>query len=80
MQQAGLLAKAEFADGTSVRKEFSQAMVLIPNKLQDCLKKTLPNTVDRSQMERQERVNLPFEMIREAVLNALIHRKKGVSP
>lgn len=75
MQQAGLLAKVEFADGTSARKEFSQAMVLIPNQLQDWLNKVLPNTLDRSQMERREQVNLPFEMVREAVLNALIHRE-----
>jgi len=74
MQQAGLLAQAELADGSTMRKEFSQAMVLIPDQLQDWLNKSLPNTLDRSQMERQERVDLPFEMIREAILNALIHR------
>jgi len=74
MPQAGLLARAEFADGKSERKEFSMPMVLIPGELEKWLNKILPNTLDRSQMERTEGVNLPFEMIREAVVNALIHR------
>lgn len=74
MPQAGLLARAEFPDGTSERKEFSQAMVLIPGELEKWLNKTLPNTLDRSRMERVEQADLPFEMIREAVVNALIHR------
>jgi ATP-dependent DNA helicase RecG len=74
MQQAGLLARVELANGESVRKEFSQAMVLIPNQLQEWLHNILPNTLDRNQMERREYVDIPFEVIREAVVNALIHR------
>jgi ATP-dependent DNA helicase RecG len=30
-------------------------------------------------MERKERVDLPFEMIREAVVNALVHRDYGLA-
>jgi ATP-dependent DNA helicase RecG len=72
--QAGVLARAEFGDGTSARESFDQAMVLIPGKLEVWLKKVLPSTLDRSTMERREAVDLPFEMIREAVINALVHR------
>jgi len=74
MPQAGLLARAELPNGKAERKEFSMPMVLIPGELEKWLNKILPNTLDRSQMERTEGVNLPFEMIREAVVNALIHR------
>lgn len=72
--QAGVLARAEFPDGKATREEFGQAMVLIPLELEDWLNKVLPSTLDRSRMERREQVDLPFEMIREAVVNALIHR------
>lgn len=74
LQQAGLLARAELPDGKTTRREFGEAMVLIPDAIEEWLNKVLPSTLDRSRMERREQVDLPFEMIREAVLNALIHR------
>lgn len=74
MPQARLLARAELADGKSSRMDFEQALVLVPGALEAWLNKVLPSTLDRSRMEREERVDLPFEMIREAVVNALIHR------
>jgi ATP-dependent DNA helicase RecG len=74
MPQAGLLARADLPDGSSSRKEFGQALVLIPDLLERWLKTVLPSTIDRSHMERKEEVDLPFDMIRESVVNALIHR------
>lgn len=74
MPQAGVLARVELPDGKTSREEFGQAMVLIPTQLEEWLQAVLPSTLDRSRMERREQVDLPFEMIREAVLNALIHR------
>ena len=72
--QARLLAQAELPNGKSSRMEFADALVLIPNQVEDWLNKILPTTIDRSRMVRQEQVELPFEMLREAVVNALIHR------
>jgi ATP-dependent DNA helicase RecG len=77
--QAGLLARADLPDGSSTRKEFGEALVLIPSLLEKWLNAVLPSTLDRSRMERQERVDLPFEMIREAVVNALVHRDYDIA-
>lgn len=74
MPQSGLLARADLPDGSSSRKEFGQALVLIPEQLEKWLNTVLPSTIDRQRMERKEKVDLPFDMIREAVVNALIHR------
>ncbi|MBN1673172.1 MAG: hypothetical protein JXR37_19160 [Kiritimatiellae bacterium] len=48
--------------------------MLIPDLVEQWLKDKLPNVFDRDRAHRQERPALPFEMIREAVANALIHR------
>lgn len=72
--QAGLLARADLPDGRSARREFGEALVLIPRLLEEWLHTVLPSTIDRTRMERKEQVDLPFEMIREAVVNALVHR------
>jgi ATP-dependent DNA helicase RecG len=74
MPQAGLLSRADLPDGKSARREFGEALVLIPSLLEEWLNTVLPSIVDRRRMERQEQIDLPFEMIREAVVNALVHR------
>jgi ATP-dependent DNA helicase RecG len=78
LPQAGLLARADLPDGSSTRREFGEALVLIPDLLEKWLKTVLPSTIDRSRMQRKEGVDLPFEMIREAVVNALVHRDYGL--
>jgi ATP-dependent DNA helicase RecG len=78
MQQAGLLALINYPNGERERKEFDEPLILIPSLLEKWLKNKLPNVFTRDDMNRKEGVNLPFEMIREAVVNALIHRDYSV--
>ena len=74
MRQAGLLASMLYPNGEQERKEFDEPAVMIPDLLERWLRDKLPNVFDRSRMRREERPALPFEMVREAVVNALIHR------
>lgn len=74
MRQAGLLGLIHYPNGKKERREFDEPAVMIPNLLEEWLEGKLPHVFDRNRMQREQRPALPFEMVREAVVNALIHR------
>ena len=78
MPQAGLLATIHYPDGTEELRDFDEPLVLIPGAVEKWLGDKLPNIIDRSSMRRKETPPLPFEMIREALVNALIHRDYAI--
>lgn len=79
LPQAGLLGLIKYPNGKTERKEFDEPAVLIPDKVEKWLKYKLPNVLVRDQVFRKERSTLPFEMVREAVSNALIHRDYNIT-
>jgi ATP-dependent DNA helicase RecG len=72
--QAGLLGTIHYPDGKEETRDFDGPLVLIPPLVEQWLGDKLPNVIDRSTMLRQNVPPLSFEMVREAVVNALIHR------
>jgi ATP-dependent DNA helicase RecG len=77
--QAGLLGTILYPDGSEETRDFDGPLVLIPSLVENWLRDKLPNVIDRSQMRRQQISVLPFELVREAVVNALIHRDYDVA-
>lgn len=74
LHHAGLNATIELPDGTHEIQDFAGPTILIPDLVEKWLRPRLPNVIDRSRMTREERPALPFELVREAVINALVHR------
>jgi ATP-dependent DNA helicase RecG len=74
LHHAGLNATIEFPDGTHEIQNFDGPAILIPDRVETWLRPKLPNVIDRSRMTREERPALPFDLVREAIINALVHR------
>lgn len=72
--QAGLLGTIHYSNGREETRDFDGPLVLIPRQVEIWLREKLPSFLDRSRMHRKERPALPFDLIREAVVNALMHR------
>jgi ATP-dependent DNA helicase RecG len=73
-RQAGLLGTVYYSDGQTEIRDFNEPLILIPNAVDEWLRKIMPLTIVRTAMERQEKPALPVELLREGIVNALIHR------
>ena len=74
LHHAGLNATIEYPDSTHEIQNCDRPTILIPDLVEEWLRPKLPNVIDRNRMTRGERPALPFELVREAVINALVHR------
>lgn len=72
--QAAVKAKVHYGDGKTGSETFRDALVLVPDQIEEWLKKVLPASIDRSKFKAQQVPTFPIEVIREAVINAIAHR------
>ncbi|MCE5348166.1 MAG: hypothetical protein LLG13_18025 [Bacteroidales bacterium] len=72
--QAAFMAHAEY-DSYKIHPEtFSEALVLIPEKIENWLKTVLGKYKDTSSFKRKDIPDFPIEILREAIINAIVHR------
>lgn len=74
LPHAGLLATVHLLGGGEDVHDFDGPLVLIPEDLEVWLRSRMPGGISRGEMQRQDHTAFPFELIREAVVNALVHR------
>lgn len=77
--QAGLLGTVHFADGREETRDFDGPAVNIPEQAIAWLKDKLPNPIARTQARRKELHETHFELLREGIVNALVHRDYGIA-
>lgn len=74
LPQAGLLATIHYPDGTEETKDFDGPQVLAPGQALAWLKDKIPNPIDRTQAQRREVNETLYQLVREGIVNALVHR------
>lgn len=77
--QAGLLGTIHMSDGREETRDFDGPAVNIPTQAITWLRDKLPNPIVRTEAKRKELHEAHFELLREGIVNALVHRDYSVS-
>jgi ATP-dependent DNA helicase RecG len=72
--QAVLKAQVNYGSDKIELKDFDQPLVLIPDLVEQWLRKSLPLSKDTSSFKRKDVPDFPLKALREALINALAHR------
>jgi ATP-dependent DNA helicase RecG len=78
MPHAGLLGTDHYPDGREEPKDFDGPQVLAPEQTLQWLRDKLPDPVDRTEARRRPANEALFELAREGIVNALVHRDYGI--
>ena len=73
LAQSGILATHHGSDGEDP-KDFDGPMVVGPEQVISWLRGKLPDTIDRSNAQRKRVNDAFYELVREGIVNALVHR------
>jgi ATP-dependent DNA helicase RecG len=77
-KQAVLKAHVDYGSGNVELRDFDQPLVLVPALVEEWIKKVLPTFKDTSSFKRKDVPGFPTDVLREAVVNALVHRDYGI--
>ncbi|HMH22569.1 MAG TPA: ATP-binding protein [Puia sp.] len=72
--QAIVKVEARHKNAEPKIKDFNEPLVLLPEKIEHWLKGIIPSTISREQFARSENYEYPISVLREAILNAIVHR------
>jgi len=77
--QASVKVKVDYGGGEEPDTEsFDDALVLLPDKVKEWAKKVIPESIDRSNFTREKVSHFPPDVIREVIINAIIHRDYSI--
>ena len=77
--QASVKAKVDYGGGGEPDTEsFDDALILVPDKVKEWVKKVIPESIDRSSVAREKLSHFPPDVIREVIVNAIIHRDYSI--
>ena len=79
LPQAGLLGTIHYPDGREETRDFDGPAVDVPAQAIQWIKDKLPNPIARTQAKRREANETIFELLREGIVNALVHRDYGIN-
>jgi ATP-dependent DNA helicase RecG len=77
MEQAGILGTIT-RNGEEDPRDFDGPMVLAPAQAIRWLKDKLPNPITRTEAQRKEQNETYYELLREGLVNAVVHRDYGI--
>jgi pyrimidine deaminase RibD-like protein len=72
--QAGLKVEIRYGIDEPELHDLDLALVLIPDRVEELLKKALRANISRESFSRQTQYEIPLQVLREAIINALVHR------
>ena len=76
---AGVLGTIHLPDGLEEVRDFDGPQVFVPKEALGWLRARLPDPIDRTRAQHVKLLDPFFEMVREAVVNAIIHRDYGIA-
>jgi len=76
---ASLKAFVEYGGNRTEARSFDQPIVLIPDSVEEWLNKVLPLSKDTSSFKRKDIPAFPIAVLREAIINAIVHRDYEIS-